>query len=156
MIKLVSIFLSVLIAESAGIIGSIFTASSVRTWYVDLIKPLWNPPSWIFGPVWTVLYALMGISAYIVWQERSTSHVRTALFVYGVQLALNILWSAIFFGFKNPQIAFFEILVLLCFIIITTILFWRINVWAGVMLVPYILWVVFASYLNYTIWRLNG
>lgn len=156
MLKLFAVFLSVFIAECAGIIGSIFTASSVRTWYVDLAKPLWNPPSWIFGPVWTVLYALMGVSAYIVWQDRGASHVRTALVVYGIQLGLNILWSAIFFGLKDPQIAFFEILVLLFFMIITTILFWRINTWAGVLLIPYILWVVFASYLNYTIWKLNG
>ena len=150
-----AIFISILIAQSAGVIGSIFTAGSVQTWYVDLVKPALNPPNWIFGPVWITLYTLMGIAAYLIWQRRREQGVKFALSLYGVQLILNTLWSILFFGLQNPGLAFAEILILLPFIVLTMALFWRINKWAGILLVPYLAWVSFATYLNYAIWSLN-
>lgn len=153
--KTITIIASIFIAQAAGIIGSVFTASSVRTWYMELSKPAWNPPGWIFGPVWIALYTLMGISAYLIWRRRGTSGVKLALSIYGIHLILNTLWSILFFGLKNPAFAFAEILILLGFIIVTTVLFWRINNWAGILMLPYIAWVSFATVLNYTIWHLN-
>lgn len=153
--KIIQIIISTLIAEGAGILGSIFTVSSIRGWYLTLVKPSWNPPSWIFGPAWTTLYAFMGVAAALVWKQRTFPGAKTALWFYGIQLALNVLWSILFFGLKNPELAFAEIVVLLIMIIATTVLFWRINPWAGVLMLPYIAWVSFATYLNYTIWRLN-
>jgi translocator protein len=153
--KIFSLCVSVLVSLSAGFIGSFFTANSVRTWYVTLEKPLLNPPSWVFGPVWTVLYVLMGIASYIIWQQRDVPHAKTALVLFGVQLFFNALWSILFFGFQSPGIALIEIVFLLSLIIVTMILFWRISVVAGILLVPYVLWVSFATYLNYAIWRLN-
>ncbi|MFC2149228.1 TspO/MBR family protein [Candidatus Auribacterota bacterium] len=153
--KIIAAVISIAIAQSAGIIGSVFTASSVRTWYAGLMKPAWNPPSWIFGPVWITLYTLMGIAAYIVWENRDTPGAKVALGVYAVHLALNTLWSMIFFGLRDPGLAFFEIVFLLGFILATTILFWKINTRAGVLFLPYIAWVSFAVFLNYTLWKLN-
>jgi len=153
--NIISLIVSIAIAQGAGIIGSIFTVVSVKTWYLDIVKPEWNPPSWIFGPVWITLYTLMGIAAYLIWQMREVEGAKLALVVYGIQLALNALWSVLFFGLKNPGLAFAEILVLLVFIIATTILFWKINTWAGVLLLPYLAWASFATFLNYTIWQLN-
>ena len=147
--------ISILIAQGAGAIGSLFTTSSIDTWYTAIIKPEWNPPSWVFGPVWVTLYTLMGIAAYLVWRKRDTQEARRALYIYGVHLLLNSLWSILFFGLQNPQIAFFEILILLAFIVVVTVLFWRINTWAGLLFLPYLAWVSFAAYLNYTIWQLN-
>lgn len=153
--KLIGAIISILIAEVAGLIGSVFTSSSVKSWYVTLVKPNWNPPSWLFGPVWTTLYALMGLSAYLIWRGKNKTGVKLALGIYALQLILNIIWSGLFFGLKNPGLAFAEIIVLLFFIIVTIVLFWRINRFAGMLLIPYLAWVLFASYLNYTIWRLN-
>lgn len=153
--KIISIIISIIIAQAAGLIGSVFTASSVQTWYVNLVKPTWTPPSWLFGPVWITLYVFMGIAAYLIWQSRKMPGAKLALYVYGIQLCLNALWSIIFFGLKNPGFAFVEIIILLIFIIITAALFWRINKIAGVLFLPYIVWVSFAAFLNYAIWRLN-
>lgn len=150
-----ALFVSVGTALFAGFVGSFFTASSVRTWYIDIIKPEWNPPSWVFGPVWTVLYIMMGTAAYLIWQQKEVSGAKVALAFYIIQLIFNIGWSLLFFGLKNPAFAFFEIIALLVLIIVTAILFWRIEIWAGILFIPYILWVSFATYLNYTIWQLN-
>ncbi len=153
--KIIPIIISIFIAQLAGIIGSIFTFISVKTWYANLIRPGWNPPSWLFGPVWIILYILMGVAAYFVWQNKDIPLAKLALFFYGLQLLLNALWPIIFFGFKNPGLAFIEIIILSIFIIITTVLFWKINTHAGILLLPYILWTLFATFLNYAIWRLN-
>ncbi len=155
MTRFIPIFISILIAQAAGIVGSVFTASSVRTWYVALAKPTWNPPSWVFGPVWTTLFTLMGIAAGMVWARRGEPGASAALWAYGIQLGLNVLWSILFFNVQSPGAAFVEIILLLVTIIITTVLFWRINSVAGALLLPYIAWVSFAAYLNYTIWQLN-
>lgn len=153
--KIITTIISILIAEGAGLLGSIFTASNVKGWYSTIIKPSWNPPSWIFGPVWTMLYALMGTAGAMIWNQKNLPGAKLALFVYGAQLVLNALWSMIFFGLKNPGLAFLEIIILLLMILVTTILFWKINPVAGALMIPYILWVSFATYLNYTIWQLN-
>lgn len=153
--QILAAFISILIAQAAGAIGSFFSVSSISSWYINIVKPEWNPPSWIFGPVWIFLYSLMGIASYLVWQQRSLPGAKTALIVYGVHLVFNALWTILFFGLKNPGLAFAEIIVLLLLIIITTILFWRINSTAGILMLPYIAWVLFASYLSYTIWQLN-
>lgn len=140
---------------SAAIVGGLATSSSVGTWYQTLAKPSWNPPGWLFGPVWTVLYALMGTAAWLVWK---TDHsVRGyALAMFAAQLVLNALWSWLFFGWKLPGAAFAEIVVLWISILITMLLFWRAHPLAGGLLIPYLLWVGFATYLNFTIWRMNS
>jgi len=153
--KIFSLILSIFIAHLAGVIGSVFTVSSVDTWFVLLDKPLWNPPGWVFGPVWLLLYTLMGIAAYCVWQRRKEKPVRAALVLYGVQLFLNAFWSVAFFGLQNPALAFFDIILLLICFVITSILFFRIDRIAAVLMMPYALWVGFALFLNYTIWMLN-
>ncbi|MBU1084819.1 MAG: TspO/MBR family protein [Candidatus Beckwithbacteria bacterium] len=147
---------SVLIAQLAGVVGSIFTTSSVNGWFQTINKPTWNPPGWLFGPVWITLYTLMGVASYLVWQKRGLNkNIKIALVVYGVHLVLNVLWSIIFFGLKNPGLAFIEILVLLLFIILTIFLFYKIRPITFWLLLPYLLWTSFASILNFTIWRLN-
>jgi tryptophan-rich sensory protein len=146
---------SIVLCLLAGGIGSIFTAKSIPTWYKDLKKPSFNPPNWIFGPVWTTLYILMGISAYLVWTSGWNSAVKVALAVFAVQLILNTAWSIIFFGLQNPFVAFVEIIFMWLAIFATIVLFYRISPTAAYLLVPYLLWVSFASALNFAIWRLN-
>jgi len=152
--KILQLLVSVLIAQLAGVIGSFFTVSSVGSWYLDINKPTWNPPGWIFGPVWITLYALMGIAAFMIWQSKN-KHKRNALTFYSIQLVLNAIWSILFFGLRRPDLAFAEIILLLAMIIITTYYFWRINKKAAILMFPYIAWVSFASFLNFTIWQLN-
>ena len=101
---------SILIAEGAGLIGSVFTFESIPTWYATLVRPALNPPNWIFGPVWTILYALMGVAAFLIWKKRDAPGAKIALWVYGIQLALNAVWSILFFGLQNPGMAFAEII----------------------------------------------
>jgi len=151
------VFVAIAIAELAGVIGSFFTANSVSTWYAtQLVKPSWNPPSWVFGPVWITLYAMMGIAAYLVWSRGlERKEVKIALGVFGVQLVLNAIWSIIFFGIQSPGWAFVEIVFLWVAIVATIAVFARISKPAAWLLVPYILWVSFAGFLNYTIWDLN-
>jgi translocator protein len=138
----------------AGFLGSLANMASLDTWYETIAKPVFNPPNWVFAPVWTLLFILMGISLYIVW-EKNSRHKRTALLLFGVQLLLNILWSALFFGLRNPLAAFIEILALLGAIVLTIILFGRISKPAAYLLVPYLLWVSFAAILNISIVILN-
>ena len=138
-----------------GALGAFWTSSD-GSWYKDIKKPTFNPPSWIFGPVWTILFTLMGISLYLVWIAPS-SNIRTiALIIFAIHFVLNVLWSYLFFGINNPLASLIEIFVLLIFIIITGIYFYTINKFAGYLLIPYLLWVSFASFLNYSIWKLNA
>ncbi|MEL7663770.1 MAG: TspO/MBR family protein [Methanosarcina mazei] len=147
----------IIICQLAGIIGSVFTSSSLDTWYILLEKPSYNPPAWVFFPVWTTLYTLMGISLYLVWEKGlQYKEVKTGVFLFGLQLVLNTLWSLLFFGLKSPYYAFLEILVLWIAILLTIIQFWKISKSASLLLVPYILWVSFAALLNYQIWVLNS
>jgi len=147
---------SILLAQSAGLIGSIFTFDAVATWYPTLTKPVWNPPSWIFGPVWTLLYTMIGVALYLVWTRHLGGHVRSIwLKVFFVQLALNALWSVIFFGKHLLLPAFIEILMLWASILTLIILAARFDKRVALLLIPYLGWVSFAAYLNYTIWILN-
>jgi tryptophan-rich sensory protein len=152
---LFGVIVSVLIAQMAGFIGSFFTAPSIQSWYVFLEKPFFAPPNWLFAPAWITLYVLMGIAAFLVWRKRSVVGAKLALWLYGVQLALNALWSIIFFGMRNPGLAFVEIVVLWFLILVVTLKFLKVKKVAGYLFVPYLLWVSFAAILNFTVWRLN-
>ena len=150
------LIIAVVISELAGIIGLVFTTPSIPTWYVTLARPALNPPAWVFGPVWTTLFALMGIAAFLVWRKGlDRRDVKIALGIFIGQLVLNTLWSIIFFCLHNPGAAFVEIIFLWLAILATIVAFVKISKPAAWLLVPYILWVSFASYLNYSIWVLN-
>ena len=148
---------SIIICELAGVIGAVFTASSVPTWYASLNKPFITPPSEVFGPAWTTLYFLMGLSAFLVWRLGwKVKGVKIALSFFIIQLILNALWTFIFFGLKSPLYAFIEIIVLWISIVLTIIFFFKLSRSAGILLIPYILWVSFAAFLNFLLWRLNS
>ena len=148
--------ISILAPQLAGGIGSIFTSNSISGWYTKLIRPELAPPNWVFGPVWTTLFLLMGISAFLVWKNGvDKKEVKVALGVFLIQLILNTTWSILFFGLQNPALAFAEIIVLWLFIGLNILKFYKISKLAGWLLVPYLLWVSFASYLNYAFWMLN-
>ena len=150
------LLISIGISLSAGLIGSIFTADAIPTWYAGLTKPDFNPPNWIFAPVWTTLYILMGISLYLVWVKEGGKRLkRAAIWFFFFQLILNTLWSILFFGFKNPLLAFIEILMLWLSIGMTIILFQRFSRTAAQLLLPYMVWVTFATVLNGAIMLLN-
>jgi len=177
--SLLKLFISIIICELAGAIGAIFTTPAIGSWYKNLDKPSFNPPNWLFGPVWTTLFVLMGISLYLVWAKKWESrnksrekHVKVwnslskkmlsgswqkanIILIFTTQLVLNILWSVIFFGAHSPGVAFFELLMLWFAIIFTIINFYRVSKIAALLLVPYILWVSLAATLNYFIWILN-
>ncbi len=161
------LIIAIVVSELAGIIGSVFTTPSIPMWYAGLVKPAFNPPSWVFGPVWTTLFALMGVSAWLVWKKLysrfrgndrengNDKRIKIALGIFISQLVLNTLWSIIFFGLHSPGGAFIEIILLWLAILATIIAFAKISQPAAWLLVPYILWVSFASFLNYSIWQLN-
>lgn len=140
----------------AAAFGSLFTARSVSTWYTALERPTWTPPSWLFGPVWTVLYGMMAVAAWLVWRRHGVSGAAVPLSLFAAQLIFNAGWSAIFFGLRMPGAAFVEIVVLWCLIVATTATFWRVAPLAGYLMLPYLGWVTFASVLNYAIWRANA
>ncbi|UCC68600.1 MAG: tryptophan-rich sensory protein [Armatimonadota bacterium] len=154
--SVIGLVVSVALCLGTGLIGSLFTARSVGDWYVSLSKPAWTPPSWVFGPVWSALYVVMGIAAWLVWRQAGSSARTVALVVFALQLALNAAWSAIFFGLRMPGWAFGEIVVLWAAILCAVIAFWRVNPVAAWLLLPYLAWVSFASVLNFAIWRMNG
>ncbi|MBN1910125.1 MAG: tryptophan-rich sensory protein [Pirellulales bacterium] len=137
-------------------LGSIATTPKLDNWYAALVKPGWNPPNWIFGPVWSALYLTMAVAAWLIWRQDGLDEARWSLTLFGVQLGLNLLWSWIFFGMKNPGLAFGEVLLLWATIVATMVAFWRRSRIAGLLFVPYLAWVTFAAVLNYTIWRLNA
>ncbi len=154
--KFLRYVLSIIICLSAGAVGTIFTVSSIPTWYAFINKPAFSPPNWIFGPVWTALYILMGISLALVWQKGlKTKKVRDALYLFGIQLALNAIWSPVFFGARNLFLALVVILLMWIFILKTILALGRINKTASYLLYPYIIWVSFASILNFSVWILN-
>jgi len=143
-----------LLSFAAAAVGALASASAGE-FYRDLVRPSWAPPGWLFGPVWSVLYALMGVAAWLVWRARGFGGARNALLVFVVQLAANALWTWLFFVWRQGGLAFAEILVLLALILATIVLFWRVNRIAAVLLFPYLSWVAFASALTLSIWRLN-
>jgi benzodiazapine receptor len=137
-----------------GGLGSIPTAKGVRDWYPKLRKPLGTPPSWVFGPVWTTLYVLMAVAAWLVWREYGWG-ARAALLIFCAQLALNLAWSGIFFGARQIGFALFEIVILWLVILFNIFVFYTLSAVSAYLLVPYLLWVTYASYLNGGIWILN-
>ena len=141
-----------LITFAAGWIGSQYMPGA---WYESLVKPSWNPPNAIFAPVWSVLYILIGIAAWLVWRRSGFSVAAAALSIFIVQLFLNTLWLYLFFGLHRPDMAFFDIVALWVSILIVMVLFWREDRYAGALLLPYLAWVSFALYLNFTLWQLN-
>lgn len=148
----------ILVCQAAGAIGSFFTVTGLDSWYTSLAKPSFNPPGWVFGPVWTTLYTLMGIAAWLVWRrgDLSSPPVRNALFIFAVQLALNTLWSVLFFGLKSPLLALVDIVALMAAILATIVAFRPVSPAAAWLLTPYLAWVAFAAILNAVIWRLNS
>jgi tryptophan-rich sensory protein len=152
----IKLVISVLACFVAAGIGSLFTFKAILTWYAGLKKPPYTPPNRAFGPVWTTLYVLMGISVFLVWQNGlAIDGVLLAFTLFWVQLVLNALWSVIFFGMKSKGGGVITIIVLWLLILATIITSFRVSGWAGALLIPYILWVSIASYLNIGVWRLN-
>jgi benzodiazapine receptor len=139
-----------------GFLGALATQTSIGDWYLQLNKPSYNPPNWIFGPIWTVMYILMGISAGIIWSKGFYHRwVKTALYLFGFQLLLNAFWSLLFFGLKEPFWALIDIIALFVVLLFTFKWFKIVNKLAAYLLIPYIIWVAFAALLNFEIWRLN-
>ena len=154
--KIIKLIIAIVICEMIGFLGSFFTQPAIADWYADLEKPSFNPPDWIFAPVWTFLYALMGISAYLIWiRGFEKTEVKIALVIFSIQLILNLLWSFLFFQLHSPFYAFIEIIVLWLFILLTAMSFLKIHRIAGFLLLPYLFWVTFAAILNFYIYRLN-
>ena len=154
------------IADLSGLVLWLFVCSVVAatgasaslqagTFYAELARPDWAPPASLFGPVWTVLYAMMAVAAWLVWRRREVRLARIAIVVFVLQLILNALWSWLFFGWKLGALSFLDIAILWALIVVTLVLFWRIRPLAGALLIPYLAWVSFASALNYQIWQLN-
>jgi tryptophan-rich sensory protein len=143
-----------LVCFAASAIGAVASIQA-KSFYSHLAQPAWAPPGWLFGPVWTTLYALMAIAAWLVWRTGGFSANRIALSLFLVQLALNALWSWLFFAWHLGAFAFADILFLWAFIVATLVFFWRVRPLAGALLAPYLLWVSFASVLNYAVWQLN-
>jgi benzodiazapine receptor len=140
----------------AGIAGSFFTMSSIPTWYEGLIKPLLTPPNWLFGPVWTTLYILMGIALYLVVREGTEKKpVQLGIIVFAAQLIVNVIWSLVFFGLRSPLSGLVTILVLIALVLATIYFFYRVSRTAAGLLVPYIAWICIATYLNAMILVLN-
>lgn len=147
---------SILMCQMVGIIGAVITMPAITTWYVGLIKPAFNPPSWIFGPVWTLLYLMIGISFFLIWNKKTKIETKqNAFIVFFIQLFLNAIWSPIFFGLKSPLVALLVIVALWISILLTIINFNKISKLASYLLIPYLLWVSFATVLNFSIWQLN-
>ncbi len=149
--------MSIILCQLAGFIGSFFTRMSVSTWYPTLIKPQLAPPAWIFAPVWITLFTLMGISLYLIinMKPESIFYFKKAISIFAIQLLLNVLWSAAFFGLHSPLSGLIVIIFLWLLILFNIIEFYKISKTAGILLIPYILWVSFAAYLNLGYWRLN-
>lgn len=151
------LIVSLIICQLAGFVGSLFTTPSVPVWYASLAKPSLTPPNWIFSPVWIILFVLMGISLFLLWEK--TLHypgVKTVMSWFAVQLVLNMLWSFLFFGLKSPFFALIEIIILWIAIFITILKSLRVSKLSGMLLIPYLVWVTFAAGLNYSIWTLNA
>ena len=155
--KYVKIIISISVCLLVAFLASIATQSSVKTWFLTIEKPFFNPPSWLFAPVWTVLYIMMGISFGLIWSSdfKDKKVVKSAMIIFGIQLFLNALWSILFFGLCNPLLAFVEIILLWLFIFETIKVFKPINALASKLLYPYLAWVSFAAILNASIWWLN-
>ncbi len=154
--RILGLAAAVVIVELIGSIGTFFTLPAIGTWYATLAKPAFTPPNWIIGPAWTILFALMGIAAYLVWEKGVRKRlVREALGVFGTQLELNVLWPIAFFGLRSPLLGLVDISFLLLAILLTIWLFYKARKEAAYLLLPYLIWVAFATLLNLSVWMLN-
>jgi len=154
--NIVKLLVSIVACQGAGVIGSVFTTPAIPNWYAAIEKPAFTPPSWLFAPAWITLYLLMAIAAFLIWRKGlGEEGVKTALVIFLVQLVLNALWSVVFFGLQSPLYGMVVILLLWVAILLTIIKFFKLSTAAGALLLPYILWVSFASILNISIWVLN-
>lgn len=155
--KILKLIACIALCEGVGIVSSIFTLNAIPTWYVYLNKPAFSPPNWIFGPVWTVMYILMGIALYQVWTLRTKKKTlqRSSLQLFIIQLAVNFLWTFIFFGLRSPVGGLIDIIILWIFILLTLTRFYKLSKIAGYLMAPYLLWVSFATILNFSVAFLN-
>jgi len=153
--NILKLIASVVISQTAGAIGSLFTVQNIPTWYAGLNKPSFNPPAYLFGPVWITLYFMMGIAFFLVWKQSETRSIKVPAVLFVAQLILNALWSILFFGMKNPAFGFIEIIILWIFIVLCFVKFYPVSKTAAWLMLPYLLWVSFASVLNFKIWMLN-
>ena len=151
----IALVVSIIVAFAAAAIGGMATAEAIPVWYNGLKKPWFTPPEWAFGPVWTILYLLMAIAAWLVWEQNSAKSIAIPLGLYAAQLALNVLWSFIFFYKRKLRAGFIDIIALWAAILVTLILFWNVDTLAGLLFIPYLAWVTIASALNYKVWKLN-
>ncbi len=142
----------ILLSLSASL-GGVFI--SLGEWYARLHKPTWNPPAWVFGPAWTLLYVMMGVAAWLIWREGGWRERRRPLILFLIQWFLNALWTPLFFGLHQPGLAFAEMVLLWLMVALTVFVFWQIRRSAGLLLLPYLAWITFAAVLNFTIWRMN-
>ena len=154
--QLVGLVVSIGACFAAAAVGSAMTIPSIGTWYATLTKPSWNPPDWVFGPVWSTLYSCMAVAAWLVWRERGPSAALIPLALFALQLALNCAWSGLFFALHEPWLAFADIVVLWFAIVATMISFARVSSFASILLAPYLLWVTFAAILNFTVAKMNS
>lgn len=153
--NIIALILFISICLVAEFIGSMLTFISVNDWYQTLTKPTWTPPNWLFGPVWTTLYILMGISAWLVWNQGGFQQNKTALSIFFIQLFFNVIWSGLFFGLQQLTMAFIDIVLLWILILTMIITFYKSHKIAGLINILYLLWVSYAGALNFQIWRLN-
>lgn len=156
MILAFKLLASLVVCQAAGFIGAVFTTPSISTWYATLSKPVFNPPNYLFAPVWTVLFIAMGVALFLIWaREKNNKEKKLAIILFFIQLGFNIMWSIVFFGLHSPLFAIFVIVILLALIIATTIRFFKLSEVAGLLMIPYILWVSFATILNIALYVLN-
>lgn len=155
-VRWIGLVVFIALCLGAGGLGAIATTPEIDGWYASIEKPQWNPPSYVFGPVWTTLFVMMAVAGWLVWRPNGFKAATLPLTFFAIQLALNVAWSWIFFGMHQPGWAFVEIVILWLAILATTVAFFRFSKIAGLLMVPYLAWVSFASVLNFTIWRLNA
>ncbi|MDG5777103.1 TspO/MBR family protein [Haloarculaceae archaeon H-GB2-1] len=150
-----SLLLAVVACELVGASGSVFTVVGLASWYPSLTRPALAPPNWVFGPVWTTLFALLGVATWLVWRRAAEPGARRALVVFAGHFVINVAWSGVFFGLQSLLGGLVVIAILWLAIVVTAVLYYRVTPWAGVALLPYLAWVTFAAYLNYAFWTLN-
>ncbi|MGA9769758.1 MAG: TspO/MBR family protein [Blastocatellia bacterium] len=151
----IGLVVSILICFAVAGLGSLATNPEIPNWYQAIRKPAWTPPNWLFGPVWTALYLAMAVAAWLVWKRAGWEANNNALWLFVIQLALNLAWSFIFFKFHNPALALIDILFLWLAILLTAVKFAGVSRAAALLLVPYLIWVTYAASLNFAIWRMN-
>lgn len=153
--NIIALIVSILIAQGAGLLGSFATRPNIDTWYRELEKPVFTPPEWVFPVVWPILFLLMAVAVWLIWIKPASDMRTQGLWAYGIQLLLNITWSFLFFGLQNPAMALVEINMLLVAILATTAFFLQVTKLAAYLMVPYILWILFAMMLNASIVFMN-